>query len=147
MNINDESVKISFVYPSFAVKDSETLGPPQISIKSPGLPCRFQVIASVGIVGFSVANQEKEYSICADVFFNEERVTDPEEELSIISHVNNLSDEGINIATFGIPLHVNAPAPGVYTLKLSLYEQNQGNKSVSLDEMECVFVVSSRWEV
>lgn len=146
MSIGNERVKISFVYPSFAVKNDETLGSPQISIELPTFPVNFQVIVSVGIVGFSVANQEKEYSICADAFFDGKQVTDPREELSIISHVNNISDEGINIATFGIPLHMEAPGPGMYTLKLSLYEQCQGNRSASLDEMECVFVVSSGWE-
>lgn len=135
---------IAFLYPSFPsekdIEDKE-LGQPNLALKVPKFPEEFTFLAAIGLVDLDL---EKGYSLSVNLYFNDELVTDPDANLPSVSHKWNQSKEGGYVSTLGIPLTANAKEPGVYILKLFLYEKS-GEDRILLDENESYLIISDGW--
>ncbi|EAP4931297.1 TPA: hypothetical protein ACGTP1_001502 [Salmonella enterica] len=137
--------KISFIFPSFPSEDefsSGSTGQPNLAMRVSRFPTELSFLAVAGLV----IDDEKEYSLSVDLYFGEDIVTDPEAEMHMVFHKSNLSAEGYYVSTFATPLTATLPAPGIYTLRLSLYENKDGNRLL-LDENESQLVVSEGWNL
>ncbi|ELZ8745667.1 TPA: hypothetical protein L0163_000736 [Citrobacter freundii] len=135
---------IAFLYPSFpSEKDiaDQNLGQPNLALKVKNFPKEFTFLAAIGLVNLDL---EKNYSLSVNLYFNDGLVTDPDANDPSVSHKWNQSKEGGYVSTFGIPLTAHAEEPGVYTLKLFLYEKSDEDR-ILLDENESYLIISEGW--
>lgn len=137
--------KILFIYPSFpseAIIAAGNIGDPKPILQVAEYPTEFSLLAASGLIGI---NLEKGYVLSTNVYLDGELATDPEDTPSLVSHSQNISLEGTYVTTFGVPLRVRATKPGIYTLRLSLYEKTKEDEQIFIDEKETQLVISEGW--
>lgn len=137
--------KILFIYPSFPSEEiiaAGKIGDPNPTLQLTEYPADFSLLVASGLIGI---NLDKGYLVSTNVYLDGELATDPEDTPSLVSHSQNISIEGTYVTTFGVPLRVHATKPGIYTLRISLYEKTEGDEQILIDEKETQLVISEGW--
>lgn len=138
--------RIAYFYASPPALGLSEIDPPTLCIESDNFPKEVAVFLNIAVINLPESGS---YSFFTKVLFGDEEVTSASSSGEIIRHKAYISDSGEYAARMVTSERFNAPAPGYYRFRISLYRSELSEPPQNDDDIvhqsECFVAIAGKW--